>query len=175
MPAKKSTTKSSGKFGNILRKLNPNSPKKKLLLFVLIFGVIAGGFYAYRSFASTGSSSRRIRDTSPQPSVVGRNYTNYNGNSKFPTWTLWNEGGSYRSLSQSGVRACVWGRVINDSHGYALISRHARQDFSFRQDRSSDRRIFCYNADDRIQVVTIQVNGIIEFTNIETFWAGSGK
>lgn len=50
MPAKNNK---QSKLGSFFSKLSPNSPKKKLLLFVVMFGLIAGGYYAYRSFAAT--------------------------------------------------------------------------------------------------------------------------
>ncbi len=52
MPAK--TVKKQSKLGAFFSKLNPNSPAKKLLAFVLVFAVLGGGYYAYRSFAATG-------------------------------------------------------------------------------------------------------------------------
>src|SRR5690606_24153414 len=51
--AKNTSVKNSGKLRNLLSKLNPNSPKKKLLLFIIVFGLLGGGYYAYRSFADT--------------------------------------------------------------------------------------------------------------------------
>ncbi len=51
MPAK--TLKKQSKLSSFFGKLNPNSPVKKLLAFVLVFAVLGGGYYAYRSFAAT--------------------------------------------------------------------------------------------------------------------------
>ncbi len=48
-----STKKKQRKLGSFFNKLNPNSPAKKLLAFVLVFAVLGGGYYAYRSFANT--------------------------------------------------------------------------------------------------------------------------
>jgi hypothetical protein len=47
------TVKKSGKLSNFLSKLNPNTPKKKLLTFVIVFALAGGGYYAYKSFAAT--------------------------------------------------------------------------------------------------------------------------
>ncbi len=49
----KKSTKRQGKMRRFFNKLNPNSPAKKLVAFVLVFAVLGGGYYAYRSFAST--------------------------------------------------------------------------------------------------------------------------
>ncbi len=53
MPVKK--VRKQSKLGSLFSKLNPNSPKKKLMLFVLVFAVLGGGYYAYSSFAATGT------------------------------------------------------------------------------------------------------------------------
>lgn len=49
---KKTKTKKKSKSG-IWSKISLSSPKKKLLAFALIFGVIAGGYFVYSSFAAT--------------------------------------------------------------------------------------------------------------------------
>jgi hypothetical protein len=47
MPARKKQSK----LRTILSKLNPNSPKKKFILFIAVFAVLGGGYFAYKSFA----------------------------------------------------------------------------------------------------------------------------
>jgi hypothetical protein len=37
-------------------KLNPNSPKKKLLAFAIVFAIAGGGYYVYTSFAATNNA-----------------------------------------------------------------------------------------------------------------------
>lgn len=49
------TTKKQSKLAAVLTKLKPNTGKKKLLLFVVIFALVGGGYMAYRSFAATGA------------------------------------------------------------------------------------------------------------------------
>ncbi len=74
MAKQNKSTKQQNKLGSFFRKLNPNTPAKKLLAFVLIFAMLGGGYYAYRSFAATttvktyhasdfGSSSGITRST----------------------------------------------------------------------------------------------------------------
>ena len=50
MPSK---PKKQSKLSSLWSKVKPNTPAKKLLAFVLVFGVIAGGYFAYQSFASS--------------------------------------------------------------------------------------------------------------------------
>ncbi|MDQ3158676.1 MAG: hypothetical protein M3P98_00875 [bacterium] len=45
--------KKQSKTKKILSKLDPNTGKKRLVAFIIVFALIGGGFYAYRSFAST--------------------------------------------------------------------------------------------------------------------------
>jgi hypothetical protein len=49
MPAKTKTSKKSA----FLSKINPNTPIKKFFLFVIIFALLGGGYFAYKSFAAT--------------------------------------------------------------------------------------------------------------------------
>lgn len=179
---KKSNTKKS-KLGSFFSKLNPNSPKKKLLLFVVVFGLIAGGFYAYRSFAATGGGTYRVRDFYTKDGA----YTNYNGSSKLPTWTvvnskgdIWINSSSPEKLSlriNKGNKVCLWGRVLLDSHGqinfwYTGDIKHGlgAVHYSFRQDKSRDQLIACHKNTNR-EIVQVQpiVKGAIEFTNIQ-YW-----
>ena len=51
-PVKKAPNKSKSSFWS---KLVPRTPKSQLLVFLLAFAVIGGGYMAYRSFAATGS------------------------------------------------------------------------------------------------------------------------
>ncbi len=53
MPAKRKTT---SPIKRILVKLNPNGPTKKLITFVVIFAVLTGGYFLYRSYAATCTS-----------------------------------------------------------------------------------------------------------------------
>lgn len=48
------TVKKQSKLSAVLTKLKPNTGKKKLLLFVVIFALIGGGYMTYKSFAATG-------------------------------------------------------------------------------------------------------------------------
>lgn len=69
--AKSTPAKSGGR--TFLQKLNPNSPKKKFLLFIVVFIVIGGGVMAYRSFASTGVGTywtHQTRQASGSPWVA---------------------------------------------------------------------------------------------------------
>ena len=53
MPASKNKSKKTKKPSGLFRRLNPNTPAKRALIFILVFGVIGGGYLAYKSFAST--------------------------------------------------------------------------------------------------------------------------
>lgn len=176
MPTKKSKAK-SGKLGSFFSKLNPNSPKKKLLLFVVVFGLIAGGFYTYRSFAQKAGGAEsvtRIRDLSPS----GGSYTNYNGSSKLPTWTLANQQGNFNApIMKKGTNWCIWGRVLGDSHGevyFSLINQATGKTdytrvlkFSLRGDKSRDQIIKCGGYSGGTASFGAKVKGIIEFTNLQ--------
>jgi hypothetical protein len=48
-----SKSKKQSPIAAFFAKLNPNSPKKKLLAFAVVFAIAGGGYYAYTSFAAT--------------------------------------------------------------------------------------------------------------------------
>lgn len=45
--------KSNSKLGSFIDRLNLNSPKRRFLVFMLVFVLLGGGYMAYRSFAQT--------------------------------------------------------------------------------------------------------------------------
>ncbi len=45
--------KKQSKFNSLLGKLDPNTKLKQLVLFVVVFGVISGGYFLYKSHAAT--------------------------------------------------------------------------------------------------------------------------
>lgn len=47
--------KQRSKLSQLLLRINPNTPAKKLLTFMLVFGVLGGGYFAYSSFAATSN------------------------------------------------------------------------------------------------------------------------
>jgi hypothetical protein len=65
--ARPKKTKQS-KFSSVIYRLKPGTPKKKLLLFVIIFALLAGGYYAYSTFAATAYSFRKYHFSSQRSS-----------------------------------------------------------------------------------------------------------
>ena len=54
MPKQKTTTKKQpGRLGNALKWLKPTTPAKGMLLFVIVFAIAGGSYYAYKSFANS--------------------------------------------------------------------------------------------------------------------------
>ncbi len=52
---KTKTSKQNSKLNEFFGRLAPNTPVKKLVAFILVFAVLAGGYYAYRSFAAVST------------------------------------------------------------------------------------------------------------------------
>lgn len=119
MPTKKRTkkvspkkSKKNSKLSGFLSKLNPNSPKKKLLLFVLVFGVIAGGFYAYRSYAWVGG-----RGSSITHKASVRNLSRYGG---FDTSYAF--GSAWRGTKWFGRTSPVYSNYLQAGGGWSSVT-----------------------------------------------------
>ncbi len=86
MPNTKTKSKANqpGRIKRAVRWLKPTSPLKGMVLFALIFGVIAGGYYAYQSFASGSWSLLPGQNIWPKNGSVNASYvsTDCNGTSK---------------------------------------------------------------------------------------------
>jgi hypothetical protein len=52
MPFRTKTSKKSA----FLAKINPNTPIKKFFVFVIVFALLGGGYFAYKSFAAVNGS-----------------------------------------------------------------------------------------------------------------------
>ncbi len=55
MPSSQNQSKTLRK---LVKALNPSTPLKKLLIFVLIFGIVGGGYFLYSSLAATGPDDK---------------------------------------------------------------------------------------------------------------------
>ncbi len=130
MPAK--TVKKQSKLGAFFSRLNPNSPKKKLLLFVLVFAVLGGGYYAYSSFAASITVRYNATVFSGRP-VYGDSGLNSNttlvnttisgkGTVKVLRVGSSSSGGSISrkvTAPRGWVKVCVYAKRPSSSHAHA--------------------------------------------------------
>lgn len=67
MAASKKRTNTSknknSKFTKLLVQLNPFSPKRRFLTFIIVFAIIGGGYFVYRSFAATQTPFAHLRNS----------------------------------------------------------------------------------------------------------------
>jgi hypothetical protein len=64
-----SKSKKQSPISAFLAKLNPNSPKKKLLAFAIVFAIAGGGYYAYSSYANWGTWNPGVYGHTKMPKI----------------------------------------------------------------------------------------------------------
>lgn len=127
MPKTKSTSKKKpNSAASFWTKLNPNTGKKKLLLFVLAFVLVGGGVMAYRSFATAGfgvytpdkltTNSKAVRLTEQSGSKSGGQVITLRNGGKTSIASNWEP-----TVWAPFVRACANIRSSNNNEIYSTV------------------------------------------------------
>lgn len=178
MPAKTKSAPKSGKLGNFFRKLTPNSPKKKLLLFVVVFGLIAGGFYAYRTFAY----GKIVKQQTPiirlagnvghngihnTYRVLGAEWGKFNGSTVGVTRVP--AGSTFKMQIGNltpGREYCVWGFAGHVAVTAVVNSQYIRAATHGTPNPNEEKEIVCFTSNRSSATVHITPNAQIDLTNL---------
>lgn len=120
-PAKKSSV--SSKKQSFWSKLSPKTPLQKLVVFALVVGVVAGGYYTYRSFAYWGPPLGAFRNNTTFQSehhLAGLGSTGKFGSGKYGTYHYLYSAGATAGLKDNALFQ-KYRRAIGTSTGTAQV------------------------------------------------------